>query len=210
MKKLFVIACMMLASTAMFAQQGTTSVGVNALYGLHSDYKNFGIGAKVQYEFIESFRGEASFNYFLKKDGLTMWDANLNLHYLIPIADNLKIYPLAGLTLLGSKIDASNVMGGNFSGTLEQFVMQYSGITAAELALIKTAAPAQYAMLEAQYNATKNMIDDNSSNTDLGANLGAGIELNLTEKFKVNFEAKYQIIKDWNRPVIAVGVAYNL
>ena len=40
MKKFLMMACMMLFSTAMFAQQGAMYLGGNLNYGLHSDYKN--------------------------------------------------------------------------------------------------------------------------------------------------------------------------
>ena len=49
MKKFLMIAIMALASTAMFAQKGATYVGANVNYGMHSDYKNFGVGVKAQY-----------------------------------------------------------------------------------------------------------------------------------------------------------------
>ena len=48
MKKLLMMICMMLFSTAMFAQQGAMYLGGNLNYGLHSDYKNFGFGVKAQ------------------------------------------------------------------------------------------------------------------------------------------------------------------
>ena len=44
MKKMMMIACMMLFSTAMFAEKGDMFVGAGLSYGIHSDYKNFGIG----------------------------------------------------------------------------------------------------------------------------------------------------------------------
>jgi outer membrane protein X len=109
MKKYLMIVCMMLVSTAMFAQKGTTGVGVQANYGMHSDYKNFGIGAKVQYEFIDNWRGEASADYFFKKDNLSQWDVNLNLHYLFHVGSNVTIYPLAGFSLMESKVSAGGV-----------------------------------------------------------------------------------------------------
>ena len=87
MKKLLMMICMMLFSTAMFAQQGAMYLGGNLNYGLHSDYKNFGFGVKAQYEFIQNFRAEASANYFLEKDNLKMWDINANVHYLFNVAD---------------------------------------------------------------------------------------------------------------------------
>ena len=159
MFKTWLILFMMLISTAMFAQQGSTYVGAIVNYGLHKNYKNFGIGAKVQYEFIDNFRAEASGNYFFKKDYCTMWDVNLNAHYLIPVADKLTVYPLAGLTLLGYKVEVLNV---------------------------------------------------STSDSDFGFNVGAGIEYPITETIKLNFEAKYQYVKDYDRPVISAGIAFAL
>jgi len=158
MKKLLMIAFMALMSTTMFAQQGSTWVGANVNYGMHSDYKNFGIGAKVQYEFIDNFRAEASGNYFFKKDYCTMWDVNLNVHYLIPVG-GLTVYPLAGLTLLGTDVEVMGI---------------------------------------------------SASDSDFGFNVGAGLEFPLTEAIKLNAEFKYQIVKDWDRPVISVGAAFAL
>ena len=168
MKKLLMIACMMFIGMAAFAQQGATWVGVNANYGMHKDYKNFGVGAKVQYEFIDNFRAEASGNYFLKKDNCTMWDVNLNLHYLIPVG-GVKIYPLAGLTLLGSKVDIPEIT--------------MFGVTTG---------------------------GGSASDSDFGANVGAGVEFPLSDAIKLNIEGKYQIVKDWDRPVISAGVAFAL
>ena len=159
MKKFLMIAFMALMSTTMFAQQGATWVGANVNYGLDSDYKNLGFGAKVQYEFIDNFRAEASFNYFLKKDYCTMWDVNLNVHYLIHAGDKLTIYPLVGLTLLDTKVEVFGV---------------------------------------------------SASDSNFGANVGAGIEYPLTDGIKLNVEGKYQIVKDWDRPVISAGVSFAL
>lgn len=147
---------MMLMSTATFAQQGSTFVGVNANYGMHKDYKNFGLGAKVQYEFIDNWRGEASFNYFFKKDYCTFWDVNLNLHYLFKVSDKFNVYPLAGMTLLSTKVEGLD------------------------------------------------------SKSKFGFNAGAGVEYSLTDKLKVNAEGKYQYVKDYDRPVISVGLSYAL
>ena len=47
---------------------------------------------------LNAIRGEASLDYFFKKDGMSMWDVNLNVHYLFPITEKIKVYPLAGLT----------------------------------------------------------------------------------------------------------------
>lgn len=172
MKKLFSIVCMMLISTAMFAQQGKMAIGVNANYGLHSDYKNLGFGVKGQYGFTDNLRAELSGNYFLEKDNCTMWDVNLNAHYVIPVSNGIAVYPLAGVSLLGTKVDISeisyNVPGyGNVGGG-----------------------------------------GGSASDTSFGFNAGAGVEFAITNSLKANIEGKYQIVKDWNRPVVSVGLAY--
>ena len=116
MKKIFVIACMMLMSTAMFAQAGKFGVGANVLYGFKSGWSNLGFGAKAQYEFVENFRAEAEFDYFLKKDEVSNYAAFLNFHYLIPVAENFKVYPILGAGLLGSSSDGHTESAFGFGG----------------------------------------------------------------------------------------------
>ena len=47
--------------------------------------------------FTDQIRGEASFDYFFKNQGISMWDINANVHYLFDVADKFKVYPVAGL-----------------------------------------------------------------------------------------------------------------
>ena len=103
MKKFLMVACAMLFSAAMFAQQGEKSLGVNLKLGL-DDPKSTGIGIKGQYGFTDQIRGEASFNYFLKKDRITMFDINANVHYVFTFGD-FGVYPLAGVTLQHMSVD---------------------------------------------------------------------------------------------------------
>lgn len=83
-------------SISASAQQGKTALGLNLSYG--TDHKAIGIGAKGQYGLTDALRAEASFDYFLKKEGLSMWDINVNLHYLFSVTEQFKVYPLAGVT----------------------------------------------------------------------------------------------------------------
>lgn len=177
MKKLFLSACMLLISTIVFAQSGKMAVGVNFNVGLHSDYKNFGPGAKFQYEFIENFRAEASGGYYLKKDECTMWDANLNVHYLFHVGNKFNVYPLAGVTVLGAKVDVPEIKAPSINIGGHSFGGETVG-------------------------------GGSSSDTKIGGNIGAGAEYYITDNFKVNVEAKYQYVKDWDRPVVSVGAAY--
>lgn len=100
MKKLMMIACMMLFSTAMFAEKGDMFIGGGFSYGLSSDYKNFGIGVKGQYEILTNFRADAQVDHFFK-DNFQFSDININLEYAFPVSDAINVYPLAGLALIG-------------------------------------------------------------------------------------------------------------
>jgi outer membrane protein X len=95
----------MISVTAKAQEKGDLTVGVNAALGLGNDYTNFGLGAKLQYNVTNPVRVEAAFNYFPPKDMLSMWDLGLNGHYMIQLNEKITLYPLAGVAVLGSKID---------------------------------------------------------------------------------------------------------
>lgn len=82
-------------SLSASAQAGDKALGAQLLFG--SKTNNIGLGVKGQYYFTDQIRGEASFDYFLKNQGVSMWDINANVHYLFDVADKFKVYPLAGL-----------------------------------------------------------------------------------------------------------------
>lgn len=42
-----------------------------------------------------------------------------------------------------------------------------------------------------------------------GANLGCGIEMPLGDNLKANFDAKYQLVSDWDQAIISIGLAYK-
>ena len=102
MKKLMMVAAMMLMSIGAFAQEGSMAVGAHLGYAGYGDgYSPFGLGAKFQYEFVENIRGELSADYWFPKNKVGIWDVNLNFHYTFAVGDGFKIYPLAGLTIVG-------------------------------------------------------------------------------------------------------------
>lgn len=97
MKKLIVLFSMMFFMMGYaFAQKGIQAAGVNLAYG--TKIESVGIGVKYQYNFTDNLRFEPSLNYFFEKDGVDMFDLNGNVHYLFPMASNVRVYPLAGLT----------------------------------------------------------------------------------------------------------------
>lgn len=103
MKKLMMVAAMMLMSIGAFAQEGSMAVGAHLGYAGYGDgYSPLGLGARFQYEFVENIRGEIDGNYWFNKNSAGYWDANLNFQYLFPVTEDIKVYPLAGITLLGT------------------------------------------------------------------------------------------------------------
>ncbi len=183
MKKLFLTLCVAFIGVSAFAQKGETAVGINLMYG--TEISNLGIGAKAQYNFTDAIRGEASFNYFLEKDAMKMWDININAHYLFPVANKLKLYPLVGVTYTNWNLGSS--------------------------------------ILSDIENELKDMYDDwgipsddaedfdsgSNSKGKFGANLGAGVQYDLSDKFAIGLEVKYQLVSDFNQVVFGIGGTYK-
>ncbi len=65
----------------------------------------FGIGARLLYGLNENIRFDLSDHYYFKKEYKYLDDLNLNVHYLFDVAENLQLYPLAGVTLLLWKVE---------------------------------------------------------------------------------------------------------
>ncbi|MBQ8456921.1 MAG: porin family protein [Prevotella sp.] len=119
MKKLMMIAAMMLMSVGAFAQEaGKMAIGVDANYGIKKDASRLGAGAKFQYSITDDFRAEAKFIYYPKKDYSTVWNGMVNVQYLIPCAENLYVYPQVGVGLMGESVD---ILGHSVSETLFEF-----------------------------------------------------------------------------------------
>ena len=169
MKKYFAILMMMLVgATTTFAEEGDKWAGINLNYGVHSKFKNFGIGGKFQYEIKPNLRLEAAANYFFKKKvseeygdyNASQWDVNVNAQYLIHIADRMNVYPIIGPSIMTYKV------GDNIVGT--------------------------------------------GYHTRFGVNIGAGWEYEVNDEIKLNFDFKYQYLKDIDRPVFAIAASYKL
>lgn len=158
-KAAIVAIAMVTMSMAANAQvKGDKAAGANIVFGSGDSYSNIGIGAKFQYNVTDPIRLEGSFTYFLEKDYVSMWDLSVNGHWLFPVADQITVYPLAGLSILGSKV--------NFGGLAS------------------------------------------ASNSELGVNLGGGIDYKLNSKTILNAELKYKAGDHWNRLLLSAGVAF--
>ena len=97
MKKLIVLFSMMVCIIgSAFAQKGIQAAGVHSSYG--TEISSIGLGVKYQYNITDNIRLEPSINYFFENDGVDMFDLNATAHYLFPVQNNVRFYPLAGLT----------------------------------------------------------------------------------------------------------------
>ena len=112
----------------------------------------------MPFRLIDRLRLEPSFNFFFKKDFVSMWDFNANVHYQFPVGGKVDLYPLAGLSVLGIK---ASVLG---------------------------------------YSA---------SDTEIGLNLGGGVDFDLSERLVLNVEAKYKIGGEWSRFILSAGIGYK-
>ncbi len=104
MKKLMMIAAMMLMSMGAFAQEaGQKAVGVT-LTDLLDSNSRIALGAKFQYSFTDNMRGEFDFKFYPTKYDVLVWNPTVNFHYIIPIFDKFNVYPLAGVGVWGISV----------------------------------------------------------------------------------------------------------
>lgn len=122
---LFVAAmCVAVTSTTQVQaqQKGDMAAGVQFAFGTGDGLSNMGVGAKFQWNVIDRLRLEPSFTYFFKKDLVSMWDFNANVHYQFSVGNMIDLYPLAGLSVLGAK---ASVLG--FSASDTEFGLNLGG-----------------------------------------------------------------------------------
>lgn len=106
-----------------FAQKGIQAAGVHLSYG--TEIESFGIGLKYQYNITDNIRLEPSMNYFFENNGIDQFDINANAHYLFPMASNVRVYPLAGLTF--ARWSFPQLIGGKFSNDATRLGINIGG-----------------------------------------------------------------------------------
>jgi outer membrane protein X len=190
--KVATLAVALVISVGVYAQEvGDKAVGGNIVLGIGDEFTNIGIGAKFQYGVTSNIRGEGSFTFFPKKDGLGMWDLSVNGHYLfnIPTVPSLKVYPIAGLGIMGYSVG-----GYDYDEDDDYYDYYYD--------------PSLNA-----YGYDDDDDDGSSSSTIFGLNLGGGAEYKLTDNISANLDLKYRIGFESgplaNRFMISAGIAYK-
>lgn len=99
MKKIVMLFIMAFVAISISAQneQGRSSVGLNLGYGF--DTENPIIGLDYRYSMTNAFRINPGVSHYIKKDGLSAWAIDLNLHYLVPLSETVSFYPIVGANL---------------------------------------------------------------------------------------------------------------
>ena len=125
---IIVIAVVVMSMTVNAQSQGDKAVGGNLVIGAGDSYTNVGIGAKFLYNVTDPIRLAGEFDYFLKKDYVSMWDLSVYGHYLFPVADQVLLYPLVGLGMVGSSYKyPSSVWYEAYSGSDSNFAFTLGG-----------------------------------------------------------------------------------
>lgn len=123
MKKLMVTMAALLICCSAFAQKREKSFNLSFNYG--TEIETLGIGLKFNYNITDAVRLAPNFTYFIKNDGVNIWDINMDFNYLFFPTPEFKIYPIAGLSLatlhasFGDYSDNLTRFGANLGAGLE-------------------------------------------------------------------------------------------
>lgn len=121
MKKIFIfLGLMFVMLSSTYAQKGRQAIGFGLSYG--TEIESAGLGIKYQYNITNPLRIEPSFNYFFENDNVSMLDLNVNFHYLCPVAQSVKLYPLFGLTMSNWMFDMHD-LDVDWDGTTSMLMM---------------------------------------------------------------------------------------
>ena len=112
-KTLFLLMAIFAFALSANSQSALRKSGLGLNVGYSGFNENAGMGVHYRMHLAKNFRFEPSFNYYFKKDQLSLWDLMANFHYVIPVANKIGIYPLAGIGMAQHKIPGESEL--NFS-----------------------------------------------------------------------------------------------
>lgn len=101
MKKLLLIAALAVISLSAFAQRG--SMDLLPKIGYQTEHKRFLVGVEGRYSITDNIRLAPDVSVLFPNDHLTGLDVNINVQYLIPLADKLGFYPFVGGAMLNNR-----------------------------------------------------------------------------------------------------------
>ena len=106
MKKQIIALTFLLSALCSYHVNAQLSLGGGLAYGTEVEDNGLGIQARTIYGFNEKWRAAADFIKYL--DGLeniSVWEFNVNGHYVFANQDKFSAYALAGLNFVGVKVD---------------------------------------------------------------------------------------------------------
>lgn len=203
MKKiLLTVAIAVAAAGAASAQQGQMAAGINLgvapCIESGETPTNFQLGAKFQYGITDDIRGEFDLEYGFKSKETSVFDMTVNVHYLINVADNFKVYPLVGLGWASVKLHMPSAYKDALS-EYEDLLDEYGD-------LFGDYGYGDY--IDDEYDNIRKASKSESVSRFV-FNIGVGGEYDITENLALNLEVKYQYMKDFNRMPITLGIAYK-
>jgi outer membrane protein X len=107
MKKLIIVAILAVFSLNAFAQQG--AMDLLPKLGYQTEHKRFLVGVEGRYSITNNIRLAPDIAVLFPKDHLTGLDVNINVHYLIPLAEGFTFYPYVGGAMLNNRFSYSGV-----------------------------------------------------------------------------------------------------
>ncbi|MEL7123795.1 MAG: outer membrane beta-barrel protein [Bacteroidota bacterium] len=122
-KKLLIAVLFVCAFTSAKAQ---LSVGGGVSFPI--DLGELGLLARGTYDFDETWRGAATFTYYLDGlEGITIWSLDFDANYSFTTSGSIKPYVLAGLSLLNAGISLDLGPFGTVSESDTEFGVSLGG-----------------------------------------------------------------------------------
>lgn len=101
MKRLFLIAALAIFSLSSFAQKGSTDLLPKI--GYQTEHKRFLMGVEGRYSITDEIRLAPDIAVLFPNDHLTGLDVNVNVHYVISLAEGFSFYPFVGGAMLNNR-----------------------------------------------------------------------------------------------------------
>lgn len=96
MKRFFLLLAVFACAVSVQAIQ-RPPLAVGFTYNYATEYKQHGLGVKLQAPLGRHLRIEPEIIYFNENHDVTTLHLNVNVHYLLPMSSRLNIYPFAGV-----------------------------------------------------------------------------------------------------------------
>ena len=93
-----VMTAIMLAATVCAMAQPAGRKSVSVTYDYATKHRQSGFGFNFTFDIFERFRLEPEMIYFTTRGGVSTLNLGLSLHYLVPVAGILRVYPTAGIS----------------------------------------------------------------------------------------------------------------